>query len=199
MHRIVEPLPELFRRVVLLAAMAIATPALAEAQTPPTNQIAFARDAVQPVVVSILTVREDFRQGAPVLSVASGSGTVVTAQGHIATNAHVTENGKSFRIVFADGRELPAKLVGVDTLSDLAVLQAMPGKPEVFAHAAFAETLDLLAGDTVLAMGAPWGLSNSVSAGVVNNPRRLLVSLFDDEADYEDRLGDDQPTGRYYA
>ena len=59
--------------------------------------------------------------------------------------------------------------------------------------------MDLQPGDTVLAMGAPWGLSNSMSAGVVNNPRRLLVSLFDDEADYEDRLGADQPTGRYYA
>ena len=72
-------------------------------------------------------------------------------------------------------------------------------RPETFAHAEFASTLDLQPGDTVLAMGAPWGLSNSMSAGVVNNPRRLLVSLFDDEADYEDRLGADQPTGRYYA
>jgi serine protease Do len=48
-------------------------------------------------------------------------------------------------------------------------------------------------------MGAPWGLSNSMSAGVVNNPRRLLVSLFDDEAEYEDSLSEDEPTGRYYA
>lgn len=162
-------------------------------------RIAAARDSVLPVVVSILTVREDHRQGEPVLSVSSGSGTVVTAQGHIATNAHVTENGRSFRVVFADGRELPARLVGTDTLSDLAVLQALPPSPETFAHADFASTLDLQPGDTVLAMGAPWGLSNSMSAGVVNNPRRLLVSLFDDEADYEDRLGADQPTGRYYA
>ena len=38
-----------------------------------------------------------------------------------------------------------------------------------------------------------------MSASVVNNPRRLLVSLFDDEADYEDTLGPDMPTGRYYA
>ncbi len=165
----------------------------------PVNRIAAARDAVLPVVVSILTVREDFRQGTPVLSVSSGSGTVVSAQGHVATNAHVTENGKSFRLIFSDGRELPAILIGEDKLSDLAVLKAVPAKPETFAFATFAETPDLLAGDTVLAMGAPWGLSNSMSAGVVNNPRRLLVSLFDDEADYEDRLGDDQPTGRYYA
>ena len=38
-----------------------------------------------------------------------------------------------------------------------------------------------------------------MSAGVVNNPRRLLVSLFDDEAEYEDSLSEDEPTGRYYA
>ena len=163
------------------------------------NLIAAARDRVLPVVVSILTVRQDYRQGEPSLSVSSGSGTVVSAEGHIATNAHVTQNGKSFRVVFADGRELPAKLVGTDTLSDLAVLQAQPPSPEKFAYAEFATRLDLKPGDTVLAMGAPWGLSNSMSAGVVNNPRRLLVSLFDDEAEYEDSLSEDEPTGRYYA
>jgi S1-C subfamily serine protease len=163
------------------------------------SRIAAARDRVLPVVVSILTVRQDYRQGEPLLSVSSGSGTVISPQGHIATNAHVTQNGKSFRIVFADGRELPARLVGTDTLSDLAVLQVQPPKPETFAYAEFVEKLELRPGDTVLAMGAPWGLSNSMSAGVVNNPRRLLVSLFDDEAEYEDSLGEDEPTGRYYA
>jgi len=187
---------------LLLAAAPVAA---LDTQEPPTvrasdaSRIAAARDRVLPVVVSILNVREDHRQGEPVLSVSSGSGTVISAEGHIATNAHVTQNGKSFRVVFADGRELPARLVGTDTLSDLAVLQAIPPRPEVFAYAEFAESLELSPGDTVLAMGAPWGLSNSMSAGVVNNPRRLLVSLFDDEADYEDRLGADQPTGRYYA
>jgi serine protease Do len=163
------------------------------------SRIAAARDAVLPYVVSILTVSQNFDQGEPTLSVASGSGTVIDPQGYIVTNAHVVEKGKAFRVVFADGRELPAKLVGEDTLSDLAVLQAQPPKPETFKHAEFAKVNDLQAGDTVLAMGAPWGLSNSMSAGVVNNPRRLLVSLFDDEADYEDSLGPDLPTGRYYS
>lgn len=182
-----------------LPALSQVAPAPAGVRASDAARISAARDRVLPVVVSILTVREDHSQGEPVLSVSSGSGTVVTPQGHIATNAHVTENGKSFRVVFADGRELPARLVGTDTLSDLAVLQALPPAPETFAYAEFAATLELQPGDTVLAMGAPWGLSNSMSAGVVNNPRRLLVSLFDDEADYENRLGADQPTGRYYA
>lgn len=163
------------------------------------SRIAAARDAVLPYVVSILTVSQNFQQGEPALSVSSGSGTVIAPEGFIVTNAHVVEKGKAFRVVFANGRELPAKLIGEDTLSDLAVLQALPSKPETFKHAEFASTNDLQAGDTVLAMGAPWGLSNSMSAGVVNNPRRLLVSLFDDEADYEDTLGPDLPTGRYYA
>ena len=194
----------LFRPVLLALALAFFASATAVAdQSVPasadTNRIAAARDRVLPVVVSILTVRQDYRQGEPSLSVSSGSGTVVSPDGHIATNAHVTQNGKSFRVVFADGRELPAKLVGTDTLSDLAVLLVQPAKPERFAYAEFAKELDLKPGDTVLAMGAPWGLSNSMSAGVVNNPRRLLVSLFDDEAEYEDSLSEDEPTGRYYA
>jgi serine protease Do len=163
------------------------------------SQIAAARDAVMPYVVSILTVSQSFQQGEPTLSLSSGSGTIITAEGDVVTNAHVVERGKAYRVVFADGRELPAKLIGTDTLSDLAVLRVQTPKPEVFRHAEFASSNDLQAGDTVLAMGAPWGLSNSMSAGVVNNPRRLLVSLFDDEADYEETLGPDLPTGRYYA
>ncbi len=163
------------------------------------SRIAAARDAVLPYVVSILTVSQSFQQGEPTLSLSSGSGTIITSEGDVVTNAHVVERGKAFRVVFADGRELPAKLIGTDTLSDLAVLRVQTPKPEVFKHAEFASTNDLQAGDTVLAMGAPWGLSNSMSAGVVNNPHRLLVSLFDDEADYEETLGPDLPTGRYYA
>ena len=189
--------------ILLAFVLALALPTAAIATVTPsdaaTARIAIARDKVLPVVVSILVVGEEFRQGEPALSLSSGSGTVISAQGHVATNAHVTQHGRSFRVIFADGRELPAKLVGTDTLTDLAVLQVQPSKPETFAFAEFAEKLDLHAGDTVLAMGAPWGLSNSMSAGVVNNPRRLLVSLFDDESDYEDSLGDDEPTGRYYA
>jgi serine protease Do len=197
--------PHRFRPALLALALCLSlgTPAAFAAEPAATaaeaNRISAARDRVLPVVVSILTVRQDYRQGEPSLSVSSGSGTIVSAQGHIATNAHVTQNGKSFRVIFADGRELPAKLVGADTLSDLAVLQVQPPAPEQFSFATFVDALDLRPGDTVLAMGAPWGLSNSMSAGVVNNPRRLLVSLFDDEAEYEDSLSEDEPTGRYYA
>ena len=163
------------------------------------QRMAAARDAVLPYVVSILVVREQHENGRGVLSVGSGSGTVVGADGRVVTNAHVTRHGRNFRVIFGDGREREADLVGEDAASDLAVLRIRGREGERFPFATLANDLDLSAGDMVLAMGAPWGLSNSMSAGVVNHPNRLLVSLFDDEADYEDLLDEDTPTGRYYA
>lgn len=158
-----------------------------------------ARDSVLPYVVSIFVVREDAVQGRAQLRVSSGSGTIISRDGHVATNAHVTENGKKFRVVLADKRELSASLVGEDALSDIAVLKIrdVPEAGLPFAHFAGENTLQ--AGDVVLAMGAPWGMAHSVSQGVVNNPERLLLSLFQDEADYEQQLGQNQPTARFYA
>lgn len=160
--------------------------------------IASARDRVLPHVVSILVVREDFNQGEGNLSLSGGSGTIITPQGHILTNAHVTEKGRRFRVVLADQREFRARLVGSDPISDLAVL-AIDADGQRFGHATLSEQNTLQAGDWVLAIGAPWGMANSVSLGVVNHPDRLMVSLFEDEADYEQALGPDQATARYYS
>ena len=196
-------------RRLLAAGAAAALLAFAPAQASPPlpdatvqelgTRIAHARDQVLPYVVSILVVRETHANGMARRDVSGGSGTLITAEGHVVTNAHVTDNGRAFRVIFADRSELPAKLVGEDTLSDIAVLkvQAPPGKP--FRFARFATDARPASGDTVLAMGSPWGFSQSLSVGVVNNPERLLVSLFQDEADYEASLGPDQPTARYYA
>jgi len=211
-RKVTKPMP--FSRTLLATALSLllasgataalsASEARSTAASPPglapgVEAVARARDAVMPHVVSILVVREDFDAGETKLSVASGSGTVVTPEGDIVTNAHVVDRGRSFRVVFGDGREREASLVGADSASDLAVLR-VTGEPTPMPHARFAAADDLRPGETVFAMGAPWGLSNSVSAGVVNNPHRLLVSLFEDEADYESHLDEDSPTGRYYA
>ncbi len=178
------------------AVSAVATPADAL----PAASMTIARDAVLPHVVSILVVREDFSGGEARLSLAGGTGTIIRADGYIATNAHVTENGNRFRVVLNDQREFPAKPITTDAVSDLAVLKIVAPAGTVFGFASFsADVSDLKPGDTVLAMGAPWGMRDSVSAGVINNVNRLMVSLFEDEADYEQSLNDTQPTARYYA
>lgn len=163
------------------------------------SDVVLARDAVMPYVVSIMVVREDFLQGRTQLRISSGSGTVISQDGHVATNAHVTENGKRFKVVLADKRELAARLIGEDPISDIAVLKIDDRPAQGFEFARFAVQNTLAAGDVVLAMGAPWGMAHSLSQGVVNNPERLMISLFQDEAEYEQRLDRNQPTARYYA
>ncbi|MBK7042713.1 MAG: hypothetical protein IPH50_02835 [Rhodanobacteraceae bacterium] len=69
-----------------------------------------ARDAVLPYVVSIFVVREDAVQGRAELRVSAGSGTIISRDGHVATNAHVTENGKRFRVVLADRRVFHSRI-----------------------------------------------------------------------------------------
>lgn len=164
------------------------------------SQFAIARDRVLPHVVSILVVAETYAGGERRQSLSAGSGTIIHPRGYIATNAHVTENGVRFRVVLNDQREFRATLIGTDEISDLAVLQILAPKSTQFEHAEFVEHLDSLrAGDPVVAMGAPWGLRDSLSAGVVNHANRLLVSLFEDEADYEQSFNETQQTARYYA
>ena len=164
------------------------------------SSMAVARDAVLPHVVSILVVRQDFAAGEARLSLSGGTGTIISADGFIATIAHVTENGTRFRVVLNDQREFPAVLVGTDSISDLAVLKLQAPNGVRFGFATFANDLSALKpGDTILAMGAPWGMRDSVTAGVINHVSRLMVSLFEDEADYEQSLNATQSTARYYA
>lgn len=151
-------------------------------------------------MVSILSVRETHVNGRASLQRSGGSGTVISADGHVVTNAHVTLDSTRFRLVFADKREIDAELVGQDPLSDIAVLQydpeALEGDP--IPVATFGDSSVLEPGEPVVAIGAPWGLSHSLSVGAVNNAERVFVSLFDDDADYETALGRDQPTASYY-
>ena len=191
----------LLRRVgwAAFACCVLQAPAWSQASKE-VSQFTIARDLVQPHVVSILVVLENYAGGEKRQSLSAGSGTIIDERGYIATNAHVTENGVRFRVVLNDQREFRAKLVGTDEISDLAVLQIIAPTGTRFKHAQFVESLSSLrAGDPVVAMGAPWGLRDSLSAGVVNHANRLLVSLFEDEANYEQNFNETQQTARYYA
>ena len=162
--------------------------------------IAAARDRVFPAVVSIVVVREDHIQGRRRLTRAGGSGTIVSKEGYIVTNDHVAQDGTRFRVILADKRETDAKLVGEDPLSDIAVLKIDPQSigDAPLPVGQFGDSDQIEIGDYVLAIGSPWGMSGSMSLGIVNNNERLLSSFFEDDADYEAQLDRDQPTGSYY-
>ncbi len=101
----------------------------------------------------------------------SGSAVVLTGDGHLLTNAHVVGEGVEAAAEFADGTTAQARVVGVDRLSDLAVLRAdreIPDPPE------YGDADLLKVGNLVVAVGNPLGLAGSVTAGVVSALGRSL-------------------------
>jgi serine protease Do len=95
-----------------------------------------------------------------------GSGFVVHEDGFIVTNAHVVENVKRIKVVFSDGREFQARVISTDTSKDLAVLRIDAGGKLPFVELGRSD--DLMIGETVIAIGNPYGYSNTVTSGVVS-------------------------------
>jgi serine protease Do/serine protease DegQ len=97
---------------------------------------------------------------------AAGSGVIVDAKkGYILTNHHVVENADKITVTLADNRSLSAKVVGSDEGSDLAVLQV---KDEGLVQMPFGDSSKLRVGDYVVAIGNPFGFSNTVTSGIVS-------------------------------
>jgi serine protease Do len=95
-----------------------------------------------------------------------GSGFVIDPDGFIVTNNHVIEDADEITANFSDGSSLEATLVGRDPKTDLAVLKVEPPEPLTFV--AFGDSKAMRVGDWVLAIGNPFGLGGSVSAGIVS-------------------------------
>ncbi len=112
--------------------------------------------------------RPRYRRGYQVTSL--GSGVVVSPDGYVLTNAHVVGRGARFRIGLLDGRELLAKVVGTDPSSDLAVLKL--DAKETMPYATLGRSEGLVPGETVIAIGNPFGLSHTVTTGVVSAVHR---------------------------
>lgn len=108
-----------------------------------------------------------------------GSGFFVDGKGHIVTNAHVVDGADKVTVVLQDGTRLDAKIVGVDEKTDLAVLQTSPGKEPVWVE--FGDSSKVRVGDKVIAVGNPFGLGGTVTAGIVSSTgRELGASPYDE-------------------
>ncbi|MEZ5317570.1 MAG: PDZ domain-containing protein [Vicinamibacterales bacterium] len=136
--------------------------------------------AVYPSLVRISVVSLQWAGGREVRREASGSGTIVSPDGYIVTNHHVA--GRVDRIVctLPSNEEVPARLVGTDPLSDIAVLQLTPDTPRTFPAARWGTSATLRRGEPVLAMGSPLSLSQSVTQGIVSNTDMVMPQMFGD-------------------
>ena len=110
---------------------------------------------------------------------ALGSGFVIDPAGYIVTNNHVIDDAVGIKIIFTDGATLPAKVVGRDQKTDLALLKVDADKP--LPYVAFGDSNNERIGDWVVAVGNPYGLGGSVSAGVVSGKDRdINAGAYDD-------------------
>ena len=111
------------------------------------------------------------QRGEGSISRGEGSGFIVSPDGYLLTNAHVVDNASSVTVRLTDHREYKAKVVGVDDTSDVAVLK-IDGKnlPVV----KIGDPTRLRAGEWVVAIGSPFGMENSVTAGIVSAKPRYL-------------------------
>ena len=120
------------------------------------------QDIYESCIQSVVSISCSYRGGS-----STGTGVVLTADGYIVTNAHVVEGAQSIRIRFHSDMELEAELVGMDVVSDLAVLWV---EADDLAHAQLGDSSVLRVGDAVVAIGDPLGeeLRGSMTDGIVS-------------------------------
>ncbi len=112
-------------------------------------------------------------------TMAAGTGFIFHAHGHIATNYHVVKDAGEVTVTLYDGREFPAEVVGTDPDTDLAVLEIHPD--EELPYVEFADSDTVRVGDPVIAIGNPFGLGETVTAGIVSAEHRVIgAGRFDD-------------------
>jgi serine protease Do len=120
---------------------------------------------------------------------ARGSGFIINADGTVVTNNHVVKDAKSVTITMDDGTELPAKVIGRDPRTDLAVLKVKATKPLPYIQ--LGDSGAVKVGEWVVAMGNPFGLGGSVTAGIVSALGRDIGS-----GPYDSFLQVDAPINR---
>lgn len=134
-----------------------------------------ARKSVSPAVVFIHVRQENNEQGRSQLVSSQGSGVLISNTGEVLTNWHVINHAKSIRCQLSDGTAVTAQVIGSDQSTDLALLKLDLERTDL-PFAEISKIDQTKAGDFVLAMGAPWGLSRSISLGIISCAERYLPS-----------------------
>lgn len=156
-------------------------PALANMQ----NSMADMLEKTTPTVVNISVEKEiaapveKYNPNAtprpPLKSLVGGSGVIIDAKkGYIATNAHIVDDQKVMVVTLKDGRKYRAKIIGIDSGFDIAVIQI---KAKGLQALPFGDSNNLKVGDFVVAVGSPFGLSQTVTSGMISALNRATPKI----------------------
>lgn len=170
-----------FCAMLFIGFAAASLPALTPADLDSAQRVDFrrvvaqAKDRVFPAVVFIKCVIQTHDEGDQKTRDVSGSGVIISPEGHVLTNWHVVDKATEIRCQLLDGRALRAKCLGSDKDVDLAVLKLeLPADAQPLPCATLGQSNSLQEGEFVMAMGAPWGMSRSVSIGIISCTRRFI-------------------------
>ena len=180
----------------LLMTLALVSTALAQSAGLPTRDgmptLAPILEKVTPAVVNIAVLQATPEEENPLMrdpffrrffgmpqqaepQIAAGSGVIVDAKnGYVVTNAHVVKDAREIQITLKDNRRLPAKLVGTDPGTDIAVLKV---EPKGLVEAKWGDSDILQVGDFVMAIGNPFGLGQTATSGIVSALGRSGLSV----------------------
>ena len=157
-----------------LSSRGLVSPGIQAPQTITVNAPADASEitaVAATAMPSVVTIEVAGAQGA-----GSGSGVIISSDGHVMTNAHVVSSGPqepAVRVTTSDGRLLGAEVVGRDILSDIAVLKLEGDGP--FPVMSIGDSDELNVGDETIAIGAPLGLPGTVTSGIVSAINRSIT------------------------
>src|SRR3954464_6405924 len=183
-------------RALLALLWVLGGPLLAQPAGLPTRDglptLAPILEKVTPAVVNIAVLQKSPEQDNPLMrdpffrrffgmpqqsepQIAAGSGVIVDAKnGYVVTNAHVVKDAQEIQITLKDNRRLPAKLVGADPGTDIAVLKV---DPKGLVDARWGDSDALQVGDFVMAIGNPFGLGQTATSGIVSALGRSGLSM----------------------
>ena len=170
------PLPDTFSALVEHVAPAVVTIATTELQAP-EEEVAQATPGAPrgSPLEKFFNDRLKRKRPQPTLRLtALGSGFIIDPAGIVVTNNHVVGNGVDIRVTLHDGTVLPATVLGTDEQTDIAVLRIEPAKPLMAVELANSDTAKV--GDWVIAVGNPFGLGGTVTAGIISAHNRDIGS-----------------------
>ena len=142
----------------------------------PTDFVRAASRATSAVVYIKTQNQKTDESWQPAYAQSNGSGVIISPDGYIVTNKHVIESGESIQIVLDDRRELSARLIGHDEATDLALLKV---DSEALPYLSMGDSDALAVGEWVLAVGTPFRLQSTVTAGIVSAKARS-IEIIDD-------------------
>src|SRR5207245_3759684 len=161
------------RVLVFLLLLAIPQPACAQQACP--ESLASLYERVSPSVVSIQVTKINKAKPQRRTDPVGGSGVVIERDGYVLTNAHVVDGAASLSVTLDSGARTPARVLGMDTLTALALLRIETPSP--LPAARLGDSSALHVGDEVVAIGNPMGLEQTMTRGIVSGLNRLLPGL----------------------